>query len=145
MLSLIPYGRRDANLFSWMDDMERNFFGTNVKGSSRFRCDIVEKEGNYTLEAELPGFEKEDIQLELEGNTLTISAQHKEEKEEKDEAGHFLRRERRYGSFSRSFDVSGISVDDIKADYKNGVLEVNLPAQKAEEKASAVRRIEIGG
>ncbi len=144
MLSLIPYGRRDTNLFSWMDDME-NLFSTNVKGGSRFRCDIVEKEGNYRLQAELPGFGKEDIQLELEGNTLTIQAKHKEETEEKDEAGRFVRRERRYGSFSRSFDITGIDKDKIKADYANGVLEVNMPALKKEEKLPEVRRIEIGG
>ncbi len=144
MLNLIPYTKREANLFNFMDDLERNFFGNAVKGSKQFRCDISEKDGTYQLQAELPGFEKEDIHLELDGDFLTISAQHNTEKEEKDEEGRYIRRERHFGSFTRSFDVSGIEADKIAANYKNGVLEVTLPARREEEQKPNVRRIEIG-
>ncbi|MDL2254244.1 Hsp20/alpha crystallin family protein [Ruminococcaceae bacterium OttesenSCG-928-I18] len=144
MLNLIPYTKREANLFSFMDDLERSFFNNAVSGKDQFRCDISEKDGNYKLEAELPGFDKKDIHVELNGDMLTINAEHKSEEEKKDENGRYVRRERRYGSFSRSFDVSGIDVDHIKADYKNGVLELDLPAIKLEEKAPEVRKIEIG-
>lgn len=142
MLSMIPYNRREANLFRYMDELERNFFSTTVSGDTQFRCDISEKDGNYLMEAELPGFDKEDIHVELEGDTLTISATHKTESEEKDKDGNYIRRERRFGSFSRSFDVSGIKADGIKADYKNGVLELTLPKKTEEEPSS--RRIAIG-
>lgn len=145
MFSLVPYGRRDANLFRFMDDVERSFFNNSVKGDSRFRVDISEKEGNYLLEAELPGFDKNDINVELEGEVLTINASHKSENEEKDKEGNYVRRERRYGSYARSFDVSGVDAENIKADYKNGVLELTLPKRPAVPETPNTRKIEIGG
>ena len=72
---------------------------------------------------------------------LTISAEHKEEKEEKDEQGNYLRRERRYGSFSRSFDVSGIDEKGITAAYENGILKLTLP--KAMPAVEPTHRIAI--
>ena len=64
----------------------------------------------------------------MEGNALTISAQHKEESEEKKD-GKFVRRERKYGSFTRSFDISDIDQAKINASYDNGILSVELPKQ----------------
>lgn len=144
MLSMVPYRRREANLFHYLDDVERNFFNNSISGRANFRTDISEKDGNYLLEAELPGFEKDDIRVELDGDTLTIGAQRTESNDEKDKDGNFIRRERRYGSFSRSFDVSGIDVENIKGDYKNGVLSLTLPKAK-EPEAPEARRIPIGG
>lgn len=142
-MNLIPYTRRESNLFRMLDDMERSFFQSSVNGSSQFRCDISEKDGNYLLEAELPGFDKNDIHVDVDGDKLTISATHTENKDEKDKDGNYIRRERRYGTFSRSFDVSGIDAENIKAEYKNGVLNLALP--KAKEEEAPVRKIEIGG
>lgn len=143
MFSMIPYRKREANLFGFMDDLERSLY-SNVSGDARFRVDISEKDDNYLLEAELPGFDKDDINVQLDGDTLSVSANHESKSEEKDKDGRYVRRERRYGSFTRSFDVTGIDVDKIKADYKNGVLELNLPKVKAEEKAPEARKINIG-
>ena len=89
---------------------------------------MLDKGDKFVLEAELPGFQKEDIDIHVEGNTLTISAQHKEESEEKKE-GKFVRRERKYGSFTRSFDISDIDQAKINASYDNGILSVELPKQ----------------
>lgn len=141
MFSLVPFNRREANLFRWMDDLERSVLGEAVSGDSQFRCDISEKGDEYLLEAELPGFDKDDIHVDLNGDMLTISASHQSESEKRDEDGKFVRRERRFGSFSRSFDVAGIRAGDIKADYKNGVLSLTLPKQK--EMEPSTRRIEI--
>ncbi|MDL2327039.1 Hsp20/alpha crystallin family protein [Ruminococcaceae bacterium OttesenSCG-928-A11] len=140
MYSMIPLQRRGGSIFSYMDDIERSFF-SNISGKDQFRCDISEKDGGYQLQAELPGFDKNDIHVEVDGELLTISATHNEENSEKDENGSYIRRERRYGSFSRSFNAEGIDVDKIQANYKNGVLTLDLPKAKEEVKES--RRIEI--
>ena len=79
--------------------------------------------------------------IDLTGDTLTVSAERKDEREEKGSGDKYLRRERYYGSYSRAFDVSGIDTDAIGATYKNGVLTLELPKKK-EEKPSQ-RTIEI--
>ena len=139
MFGMIPFDRRDSSLFDMLDNFERNFFGTSSNTASSFRTDIRDEGDKFVLEAELPGFKKEDIKLDLKDGVLTISAQHSEESEEKKNS--YIRRERRYGSFSRSFDVSGIQEDHITAAYNNGVLELSLP--KAQPVVPASRQIDI--
>lgn len=138
MFGMIPFDHRDNNLFDMFDNFERSFFGSSAAGSS-FRTDIRDEGDRFVLEAELPGFKKEDIKLDLKDGILTISAQHTAESEEKKD--RYIRRERRYGSFSRSFDVSGIQEDHITAAYNNGVLELALP--KAQPVIPAARQIDI--
>ena len=142
MFDLIPFGRNERNLFQYLDNMEKNLFDGLDSRVSRFRTDILDKGDRYVLEADLPGFKKEDIQLDLEGDILTIRAEHTEEKEDKDEKKQYVRRERRYGSFSRSFDVSGIQTEQIAASYENGVLKLDLP-KAAPVPAPSSRRIDI--
>ena len=139
MFGMIPFDRRDSSLFDMLDNFERNFFGSSNNTASSFRTDIRDEGDKFVLEAELPGFKKEDIKLDLKDGILTISAQHSEENEEKRDS--YIRRERRYGSFSRSFDVSGIQEDHITAAYTNGVLELSLP--KAQPVVPASRQIDI--
>ena len=129
MFGMLPFERGNDNLFDAFDRFERQFFGNTRATLPDFRTDIRESDGRYVLDAELPGFNKEDIHLDLKDGILTISAEHKEDKDEKDAKGNFIRRERRYGSFSRSFDVTGIDVENISAAYNNGVLELTLPKQ----------------
>ena len=137
MFDLMPFGRSDNNLFNYLDNVEKNFFsGLNV---SQFRTDILDKDDHYELQAELPGFQKEDIHIDVENDTLTISAEHKDEVEEKKD--NYVRRERKYGSFSRSFDVSGVKADGISAEYHNGVLSLTLPKKNPE--FPATRKIDI--
>ena len=106
---------------------------------SAFRTDVLDTGDAFKLEAELPGFDKDDIQVDVENDCLTISAEHKSEK--KEEKDNYVKRERFYGSFTRSFDVSGVNVDAIEAAYTDGVLTVTLPKKAAEVPAS--RRLEI--
>lgn len=87
------------------------------------------------MESELPGFNKEDISVDISGNSLTLKAEHKAENEEKKE-GKYIRRERSYGSYERSFDITGIDSDKITADYKNGILIMVLPKKQPEAPAS---------
>ena len=139
MFGMIPFDRHDSSLFDMLDNFERNFFGSSNNTASSFRTDIRDEGDKFVLEAELPGFKKEDIKLDLKDGILTISAQHSQESEEKKNS--YIRRERRYGSFSRSFDVSGIQEDHITAAYNNGVLELTLP--KAQPVVPAARQIDI--
>ena len=98
--------------------------------------DVLEKDGNLILKAELPGIEEKDIELKLEGNVLTLKGERKlEDKEEKD---NYHRVETFYGSFSRSFTLPETADrDTISADYKNGVLTVTVP-QRPESKPRAI-------
>ena len=143
MFELIPFDRHTRNMtsfdpFRMLDEMDRRFF-TNVPTVSSFRTDVIDTGDAFKLEAELPGFKKEDIKIDIENDCLTISAERKSET--KDEKDSYVKRERVYGSFSRSFDVSGINVDGIEAAYTDGVLTVTLPKKAAEVPAS--RRLEI--
>ena len=106
MFGMLPFERGNDNFFDTFDNFQRKFFGENNTSLPAFRTDIRDAGDQYVLEAELPGFEKEDIRLDLKEGILTISAEHRETSEEKDSKGQYIRRERRYGSFSRSFDVS---------------------------------------
>ena len=139
MFGMIPFERSD-NLFNTLDNFERNFFGSS-SAASTFRTDIRDVGDKFVLEAELPGFAKEDIRLHVKDGILTITAQHKESSEEKDKKGTYIRRERRYGSFTRSFDISGIQEHAITAAYHNGVLELELP--KVQPQGRVARLIEI--
>ena len=142
MFGMIPFGREENSLFNYLDHMERSLF-TGFGDMSQFRCDIQDKGDSYLMEAELPGFNKEDISIDLNGDNLMITARHNSESGEKDEKGNYVRRERKFGSFSRSFDVSGIDTAGIKAGYNNGILELTLPKEQA--KAPASRTIAIQG
>ena len=143
MFELIPFDRHfrgaaSFDPFRMLDEMDRRLM-TSVPAVSAFRTDVLDTGDAFKLECELPGFNKEDIKLDIENDCLTISAERKaENKSEKD---NYVKRERFYGSFTRCFDVSGINVDGIEASYTDGVLNVTLPKKAAEIPAS--RRLEI--
>ena len=105
------------NLF---DDFFTNDFSSN---SSVMKTDIVEKDGNYELNIELPGVKKEDIQMELKDGYLKITAAHNSNTEDKDKEGKIIRKERVSGSYSRSFYVG------VKASFGNGELKVTVPKE----------------
>ena len=95
-----------------------------------FNTDVMEKDGNYVLQAELPGFNKEDIHVDLKDDILTISASHNEEKKEEDKNTRYIRKERHSASYSRSFRVANVTHEDISAAYNNGVLTVTFPKRE---------------
>ena len=147
MFELRPYSRNSMstwNPFSEMEEMERRFFNNDFftgRGLAEFKTDITDEGDYYELKADLPGFKKEDISLNLDGDTLTIQAQRHSEHEEQEKKGKYVCCERSYGAYSRSFDVSGIRTEDIKAAYDNGVLDLKLPKKTAE--VSSSRQISI--
>lgn len=109
----------------------------NYTTVNAMRTDISEQGDHYLLDMELPGFQKENIQLELKDGYLYISANRDENSEEKDDAGHVIRRERYSGSCSRSFYVGDVQREDIKASFDNGELKITIPkdtVKQVEEK-----------
>ena len=142
MFELIPMERRMANFdpFRMMADMERSFFGQpSTRAVSAFRTDVSDIGDAYKLEAELPGFKKEDISIDIKDERLTISAERKMENEEN--KPNYIKQERYYGSYKRSFGLEGINSDAIEASYVDGILSLKLPKQVPVVHES--RRIEI--
>ncbi len=119
---------RHYNLF---DDMFNDpFFSRPFENASSqiMKTDIHEKDGNYLIEMELPGYAKEDIKADLKDGYLTISAVKNETKEEKDAKGNCIRKERYTGSCNRSFYVGEqVTQDDIKAAFTDGILRLQVP------------------
>ncbi len=95
--------------------------------------DVVRDNGNLVVRADVPGIKAEEVKIEVEDDILTVSGEHEEKKEEKDK--HYLRRERRYGSFSRSMALpAGVDAKKIKAKTHDGVVEVVIPLPKEAQK-----------
>ena len=102
-----------------------------TKETACMKTDIHEQDGQYLLNMELPGYQKEDIQLELNDGYLQINAQHDQTDEEKDKNGSIVRRERHFGSCSRSFYVGDhVTQEDIKASYLHGELRISIPKKE---------------
>lgn len=126
-------------------DMRRRFFDDafeQVLGDAgTFKTDIIEDENEYTVEAELPGMSKENIELDYRDNFLTISAKQVSETNEQDEERNYVRRERSSRSFSRQFLIRDIDEDNISARFDNGILEVKLPKKEPDKPES--KKIDI--
>ncbi|MBQ3391556.1 MAG: Hsp20/alpha crystallin family protein [Clostridia bacterium] len=151
MFGLTPYRRNQQalayNPFREMEELQRRFFEEpfgsfyRTGGLAEFKTDITDQGDSYLLEADLPGFEKEDIHLGIDGNLLTISAERHSEYENKDKKGNYISCERSYGTYSRSFDISNIDQEGIKAKLDKGVLKLTLP--KKPEVVPTQRQLEI--
>ena len=134
MFDLVPFRNRNRRDVAEREEdpfnnLVSDFFGDVMDFAGRsFRADIKESDDEYTIEAEMPGMKKEDIELEINDDYLTISAEHSEEKEEKEE--NYIRRERRQGKYTRSFYLENVNQDDIEAEYNDGVLKVHLPKEE---------------
>lgn len=112
----------------FLDDVFEDFLPEN--GKNNMKCDIYEKNDNYNIEMDLPGFNKEDISLDVEDDYLVVSAE-KSESTNEDEK-NYIKRERKYNKYQRSFHIGNINEDKISAKFNNGTLVVTFP--KAQEK-----------
>lgn len=113
---------RTNNFFD--DFFDAPFF----RQETRMKTDVQEKDGNYLIEMELPGYDKEDITADIKDGYLTIQASHEDEKDEKET--NYIRKERSYGQCSRTFYVGKqIEVTDVKASFKNGILSMAIPKE----------------
>ena len=123
LFSLVPFEREMDRFF---DD---DFFPVRkfdvMKG---MKADIHEKDGNYIIDLDLPGYKKDEVNVDIVDGNLVVNAKHETNKEEKDEKGNLIRSERSFGSCSRSFYVGdGVKAEDVKAKFENGVLNITLP------------------
>ena len=118
-------------LDNWFDD---DWNSWDYSNTSLMNTDIKENENDYELTMNLPGVKKEDVTAELKDGYLTIHATSNQHKDEKDEDGKYIRRERYSGSCNRSFYVGdAVTEEDIKANFENGTLKMTIP--KKETKA----------
>lgn len=114
--------------------------------SAVMRTDVKESEAGYELDIDLPGYKKEDVQAQLKDGYLTITASTKSDDGQKDENGKYIRRERYFGTCSRSFYVGeDVKQEDIKAKFEDGILKVAVPKKEAQPKVEENKYITIEG
>ena len=118
---------------SLLDDYEDSRFKKSMK------CDIFEKDGNYNVVMDIPGFKKEDINIECDNGVIKISCEKKEEENEEDDK-KYIRKERVYEKCERSFNFGNIKEDEIEAEFTDGTLKLVIPKQ---EKVDTKKSIEI--
>jgi len=119
-MRLVP--RND--LFSSLDFFDDSIFHNNI-----MKSDIYEKDGNYILEMDLPGFKKEDIKIDYDKCYLSVSAT----KESNDENSKYVKRERFYGEYKRTFYIGECDEKEIKANYNDGILIITYPKENKKE------------
>ena len=119
-----------------------DFFDAFLEPAERdqMKCDIYEKDDKYHIVMDIPGYDKEDISVECEKGYITISAETKTEEKEEDSKKNYIRRERHYGKFSRSFYLGDVDEEKIEAEFKKGTLKVVVPKQSKE---NSKKKIEI--
>lgn len=138
---LTPFAQSNMDFFRDFFDLNPVNQESDYSELHKLNVDVIDKGDYYELTADLPGFNKEDINIEVDEDVLTIEARHSEQKEEKKE--NYIFKERRSGSYIRRFDVSGIKADAISGKFTNGVVILTLP--KREEDVKTSKQIELSG
>ena len=131
----------------WMRfPVERETRNYTNRTADLMKTDIKDKDGNYELSIDLPGFNKEDMKIQLKEGYLTIQAARTDNRDEKDENGKYVRRERYTGRCSRSFFVGKtIQQEDVHAKYENGVLKVTFPKEETKKEVEVKKCISSEG
>lgn len=114
-----------------MNRMMKPLYGKH--GKDVMKTDVKEKDGSYEVDIDLPGFKKDEINVELDDGYLTISAEKSLDKDEEKKHGRYIRRERYAGALQRSFYVGdALTQEDIKAKYEHGILKLSVPKKEAQ-------------
>lgn len=134
------------NFFEDFSRPARNLAGYHTSASNVMRTDVKETENGYELDVDLPGYKKENVQVELKDGCLSVTARTEQDNENKDQDGRYIRRERYVGSCSRAFYVGEeIEQEDIKARFENGILKLSVPKKEQKPKVEQNRFIAIEG
>lgn len=132
------------NGFDIFDEVFNDPFFTK-KENKLMKTDVREKDGNYVLDIDLPGYDKNDIKIELTDGYLTVTASRTEHKEEKEKHNKYIHQERFFGECSRSYYAGeNVKEEDIKANFKNGTLEITFPKEES-KKLEDKKYIQIEG
>ncbi|GGN91082.1 Hsp20/alpha crystallin family protein [Saccharibacillus kuerlensis] len=130
-----PFGRQAEEMIEQLKKTLGDTFGEDFTASVReramsFRTDLIEEDTRFLLEAELPGFRKEEIDIDYTASYLTIRAVRHEQNPESDETRRVIRSERRYGEFVRRFFIENADRDKIRASLKDGILKLDIPKKE---------------
>ena len=118
--------------FPKFPDVEKELYGKHAK--NLMKTDVKDTKEGYEVDIDLPGFKKDEIQMELKDGVLTVSAAKGLDKDEEDKKGNYIRKERYAGSMSRSFYVGEhLNEEDIKAKYEDGILKLSVPKKDVKE------------
>ncbi|MGE5627076.1 MAG: heat shock protein Hsp18 [Solirubrobacterales bacterium] len=148
MFDMVPFKRTGLlkkggnNFNNFMDNFFNEDFFAPIpfeKMGFGFKVDLKENENSYVVEADLPGVDKESIDIQYKNNYLTVSAKREDKTEEKKE--NYVRKEIKYGEFKRSFYVDNVDEEKVTAVFKDGVLRIELP--KVEKSKVETKKIEI--
>ncbi len=115
----------------YLDDFFDDFVPMPKIPKNEMKCDIYEKGGRVHIELDVPGFNKDDVKVDLDDGILTIVASKHEDKEEKEK--NYYRKERSYGSFKRQFNVGNVKENEIDAKFNNGVLKISFPKEEQKQ------------
>lgn len=118
----------------FLDDVFDDFMGNEKNHHNPMKCDVYEKDGKYNIEVDIPGYSKDEVNIEAKDGYLTVSAEKNTEKKEEDNNKKYYYHERRYGKIERSFYIGDMDTDKISAKMENGILKINIP--KIEENNS---------
>ena len=146
MFDIVPW-RKNNSITKKGDEFENmvnsffndDFFNSFTLMKNNFSVDLKEDDNNYIIEADLPGVDKKDIDISYKNGYLNISAKRENNLEEKKD--NYVRQERSYGEFKRSFYIDNVEEDKIDANFDNGVLKVNLP--KLNKEIHETKKIEV--
>jgi len=149
MFGLVPFGtrkdlaKREDPFDRMFDVFNEPFFSSMMTpfhdwSSQSFKVDVKDNGDSYELTADLPGFKKENVALRYENSYLTIEASQNDAKDEKDEQGSYIRRERRMSSMSRSFYIDNIDEEKVDASFADGVLKIHMPKLKETAKPKQI-------
>ena len=138
MYGITSYKKNNYDPFKEFRALQKAWF--NDEANASIKTDIRDTGDTYVIDAELPGYKKEEINVDVNDDILTISAEKHTETNEEEKNG-YIRRERYYGSVSRSFNISEVEASEITAKHENGVLTLTLPKKK--EQIPQSHKIEI--
>lgn len=129
-MNLIP---RD---FFFDDDFDKMFLANPKR--NEMKCDIYEDKNEYHIDMDIPGYDKKDINIEVKDGYLTVKASKKTEENEENKKKHYIRRERSYGEYERSFALGDVDSDKINAKFDKGILSITIPKQEVIENKKTI-------
>lgn len=117
----------------YLDDIFDDF---TISKSDNMKCDIYELEGDYHIEMDIPGFDKKDISIEAKNGYLTVTAEKNSENNEDNK--NYIRRERSYGKYERSFYLGDLDSENVEAEFKDGMLKITVPKKEEIENKKVI-------